>query len=103
MVVVVVDPEFCKVVSRLVMRFSTTSAGRAAMIVTCRSTRKTTTVLTVVPPDATVAAYAVEPYCGRSIVVSARASIDDLSLSNVDDVALVSNPMITVCRELVPA
>jgi hypothetical protein len=101
--VVVVVPEFCNVVSRPVMRFSTASAGRAATIVTCRSVRKTTTVLTDWPPDATVAAYAVEPYCGRSIVALARVAIDDLSLSYVDDVALVSYPMITVCDELVPA
>lgn len=85
------------------MRFSTASAGRAATIVTCRSARKTTTVLTVWPPDATVAAYAVEPNCGRSMVVLARATIDDLSLLYVDDVAPVSYPMITVCEELLPA
>lgn len=49
-------PEFCNETRRLVMTLSTASAGRAATIVTCRSPRKTTTVLTVLLPDVTVAA-----------------------------------------------
>lgn len=37
------------------------------------------------------------------MVLVARATIDDLSLANVDDVAPVSYPMITVCAEVGPA